>query len=145
MSLRSGIGWRRDLGLRLLSVLLALLLWLFVQGARVVDREMDLPIHYVGLPDSLRLLEPGPSSVRVLVSGPAQEVLLRPMLLQQATVRVDLTRARAPRHSVSLSPRDVDVPAHARIAVVRFLDPAVFELRLERQARTRPAAVSPTH
>ena len=140
MTVRPGSGWRRDLGLRLLSVLLALLLWLFVQGARIVDREMDLPLRYVGLPDSLQLLDPGPTSVRAVLSGPAQEILLRPMLLPQATVRVDLSGARPPRHHVALAVRDVAMPAHARIAVVRFLDPVAFELRLERRSRSRPGA-----
>jgi hypothetical protein len=134
--------WRRDLGLRLLSVLLALLLWLYIQGAHTVDREIDLPIRYVGLQDSLQLLEPVPRSVRAVLSGPVQAMLLRPLLLSHAAVRVDLSRARPPRHSVSLALRDVEVPAHTRLTMVRFVDSAPLELRLGSRSRPRAAVVT---
>jgi hypothetical protein len=141
MTAPARIRWRRDLGLRLLSVLLALLLWLYVQGARIVDREVDLPIRYVGLPDSLQLLEPAPRSTRALLSGPAQAMLLRPLWLSQTTVRVDLSAARPPRYTVALAARDVEVPAHTRLTLVRFVATTPLELRLGARSRARAAIV----
>jgi hypothetical protein len=128
MRLRDGL--RQNLGLKVLSVALALLLWSFVHGAKTSERELWLPMRYVGLPDSLMLLDAPPRQARVLVVGPAQELVLRLRLVPGADVRIDLSAARPPVHHVAPDAVDVQLPAGARITPVRVLEPAGFDLRV---------------
>jgi len=132
---------RHDLGLKLLSIALALLLWSFVHGAKVIEREHRIPIRYIGLADSLMFMEAPPQEMRVLVSGPAQELILRLDLLGSASARIDLTAATAALDRLVPSLSDIEAPANERVAVVRVLEPSVIALRLarkvERELRVR--------
>ncbi len=124
---------RHNLGLKLLSIALALLLWSFVHGAKVIEREHRIPIRYVGLADSLLFMETPPQEMRVLVSGPAQELILRLDLLGGASARIDLVGATAALDRMVPSLSDIEAPANERVAVVRVLEPSVIALRLARR------------
>lgn len=124
---------RRNLGLKVLSVALALLLWSFVHGAKIVEREIELPLRCVNLPDSLVMPAAPPRTARVLVAGAAQEFVFR-HLLPGAELRLDLTRARPPAVRVAPGPADVQLGSGSHLTVVRVLEPAPFELPLERRA-----------
>lgn len=133
-------GLRQNLGLKVLSVALALLLWSFVHGAKIVEREIVLPLRCVNLPDSLVLQGEIPRQARVLVAGAAQELVLR-QLLPGAEVRVDLARARPPSVRVAPGSGDVQLGSGSHLTVVRVLEPAPFELGLDRRSPApRPAA-----
>jgi len=135
-------GWRRDAGLKLLSIGLALLLWLYVQGARVIERDIVVPLRATGLPDSLIVATPLPAHARVRISGPAHAVELRSLFLQRAEARLELGRLRFPGGVVTLGAADVHLPPHARITVVSVLEPAPLEVRLQRRARREQASLA---
>jgi YbbR domain-containing protein len=141
MSLRDGL--RQNLGLKALSLALALLLWSFVHGSKIVDREIWLPVRVVNLPDSLVLVSEPPREAHVLVSGPTQEMALRLRLVPNSELRVDLSHARAPVHHVNPTVSDIVLPSNSRITAVRILEPTAFDLRLERRLERR-LAVQPT-
>ena len=131
--MRLPAGLRNNLGLKLLSLALALLLWSFVHGAKVIEREQRIPIHYVNLPDSLMLLETPPPEMRVLVSGPAQEMILHVNVMGSVAAKVDLSAATPSLDRVVPSLAEIDPPASERIAVERILSPSVITLRLARR------------
>lgn len=129
-------GLRQNLGLKVLSVALALLLWAFVHGAKLVEHEIALPVRCVNLPDSLLLQNEPPRTARVLVSGAAQEFVLR-HLLPGAELRLDLARARPPVVRVTPVSGDVQLGSGSHLNVVRVLEPATFELGLDRRVERR--------
>lgn len=124
---------RTNLGVKLLSVALALVLWSFVRGSKRIEREQRIPIEYVNLPDSLLFLEPPPPLMRVLVSAPAQEMLLRLQFMRHVTARIDLSEASAAQNFVMASASDVSALQSGRVSVVRILSPALIPLRLARR------------
>jgi hypothetical protein len=133
--------WRQNLGLKILSCGLALLLWLYVHGTKVVERPLVLPLRLTNLPDSLALLAAAPHEARVLVSGPAQELFFR-RIWPGAELRVDLAGARPPSLRVAPGPGDVTLGAKEHLAVLRVLEPAVLEVGLDRRIeRTLPVRV----
>ena len=131
--MRLGAGLRQNLGLKLLSVALALLLWSFVHGSKIVDRALWLPLRCVNLPDSLVLIGDPPREARVQVAGPTQELALRLRFIPGSELRIDLSRARPPFHRVTPSVSEVVLPSNSRITAVRVLEPATFDLRLDRR------------
>jgi len=134
-------SWRHNLGLKLLAAGLALLLYLHVHGTKTVEREVDLPLRLENLPDSLILLETPPSTARVLVSGPAQELLFL-RFVPRAGVQVDLARAHPPAVRRALMPSDVDLGSEDRLVVQGIVEPQSVELAVDRRIdRTLPVRV----
>ena len=137
--MRPAAGLRHNLGLKLLSIALALLLWSFVHGAKIVDRELSVPIRYVRLPEDVLLVDEAPRQMRVLVSGPAQELALRLRFMRGSEARIDLSRVELPYTRIVPSVSDVAVPPTARLTVVRIVEPTLLTLHLERRVeRTVP-------
>jgi len=130
-------GLRTNLGLKLLSIVLALLLWSFVRGAKIVEREYRIPIHYVSLPDSLLFIERPPQEMRVLLAGPVQELLLRFQGMREMEARIDLSGATAEMDRVVPSLSDITEPKSELVSVQRILQPSVIGVRLARRVERR--------
>jgi YbbR domain-containing protein len=141
--MRPGPGLRHNLGLKLLSFALALLLWSFVHGAKVVEREFTVPIRYAHLPDTLVLLEEPPQQLRVLVRATAQELALRLRFARGAEAHFDLSHAAPPYQVLQPSASDVTLPAGVRVSVVGVIEPATIRVHLDRR-RERDVPVRAT-
>jgi len=124
---------RANLGLKLLSIALAVLLWSFVRGAKIVEREYTIPIRYVNLPDSLVFIEQPPKQMRVLLAGPAQELLLRLHRMREVEARIDLSGVTAEMDRIVPSVSDVTEPRSEFVSVERILQPSVIGVRLARR------------
>ena len=59
----------RNLGLKLLSICIAALLWLVVAGERVVERVLRVPVELQNLPAELEIVSNPPDTVEVRVRG----------------------------------------------------------------------------
>lgn len=59
-----------NLGLKLFSLLIALLLWLFVMGVEDVTTTQEIPVYFK-LPEDKVLVSDVPSSINLTVTGPA--------------------------------------------------------------------------
>jgi YbbR domain-containing protein len=135
--MRIAANLRTNLGLKLLSLVLALLLWSFVRGAKVIEREYTIGIDYVNLPDSLLFLEEPPKQMRVVLSGPAQELLLRLQAMRDMKARIDLSGATAEMDRVVPSLSDITEPKSEVVSVERILQPSVIGIRLARRVERR--------
>jgi len=124
-------SWRHNLGLKMLSAGLALLLFLHVHGTKIIEREISLPLRIQNLPDSLMLLDDPPATARVLVSGPTQELFFL-RFVPGAGLHVDLARARPPVVRVELSAVDVALGDEERL-VVQAIEPRTLELGVDRR------------
>jgi YbbR domain-containing protein len=61
-------GFRR-LGLKILSVALATLVWVLVSGEQIVERALRIPLEFVNLPAHMELVGEAPNVVDVRVRG----------------------------------------------------------------------------
>ena len=59
----------RHLGLKILSLALAALLWLVVSGEQIVERALRIPLEFTNLPAQLELVGEPPTVVDVRVRG----------------------------------------------------------------------------
>lgn len=59
----------RNLALKVVSVVLAALLWLIVSGERTVERVLRIPLEYTNIPAQLELVGDPPTVVDVRVRG----------------------------------------------------------------------------
>ena len=123
--------WRiltRNLGWKLLSVALAVLLWIAVEGEPELITVQTVPVFYRNVEPSLALVANPPTTVRLELRGPS-DVLGRDNLSNVA-VLLDLASANVPGERVfAISHTNVSLPSGVNF--VRA-DPPELKLHLDR-------------
>ena len=128
----------RHLWLKVLSVGLALLLWMVVAGEEIVERGLRVPLELLQVPSGLELLGEVPTTVDVRVRG-ASGTLSR--VGQGDVVAVlDLRTAKSGRRLFPVGPDQVRVPYG--VQVVQVMPSAValaFEASASQQVPVVPS------
>jgi YbbR domain-containing protein len=105
---------RRNMGLRILSLLLAIGLWVFVNaGHHDAETSLQVPISYQELPTGMLILNPRPHFVKLEVLGPP--TLLSLLDPGRLTLRLDLTGVSAGQASFKITPGMFAVPRQTSI------------------------------
>jgi len=129
--------WRvltNNLGWKLLSVLLAVLLWIAVEGEPELVTVQVVPVFYRNVEPSLALVSNPPPSVRVELRGPS-DVLGRDNLTNVA-VLLDLAGTAEPgEKAFPISRTNVSLPAG--VTFVRS-EPSELKLHLESKGNIAP-------
>jgi hypothetical protein len=98
----------RNLGLKLLSICIAALLWLVVAGEHVAERVLRVPVELQNLPGDLEVVSNPPDTVEVRVRGSSGALgRLGP---GQIAAMIDLRTARTGRRLFHLTPAMVSAP-----------------------------------
>ena len=106
----------RNLGLKFLSTLVAILLWLVVAGERVVERVMRAPVEFQNLPAGLELVGNPPDTVEVRLRGSSGA--LSRMAAGDMSAVLDLATARPGRRLFHITQNQVSVPYGLEIVQV---------------------------
>ena len=106
----------RNLGLKFLSTLVAVMLWLIVAGERVVERVMRAPVEFQNLPAGLELVGNPPDTVEVRLRGSSGA--LSRMTAADMSAVLDLTTARPGRRLFHITSSQVNVPYGLEIVQV---------------------------
>ena len=128
----------RQIGLQLLSVGTAVLLWMTVSGEETVERGLRVPLELQQFPAGLELAGEVPTTVDVRVRG-ASGTLSRVSAGEVVAV-IDLRAARSGRRLFPLTPEQVRVPFG--VEVVQVMPSAIamaFEPSASRQVPVVPA------
>jgi YbbR-like protein len=128
----------RHFGLKVLSVALALLLWMVVSGEETVERGLRVPLELQQVPAGLEQTGEAPATVDVRVRG-ASGALSRVSTGDVVAV-LDLHSASAGRRLFPLTPDQVRAPFG--VEVLQVLPSAVamiFETSASRQVPVAPA------
>ncbi len=128
----------RNLGLKLLSIGIAALLWLVVSGEHVAERVLRVPVELQNLPDDLEIVSNPPDTVEVRVRG-SSGTLGRLGPGEVAAV-LDLRTVRTGRRLFHLTPAIVKSPYGLETVQV---SPATLTMEFEttgvRIVRVEPA------
>ena len=103
----------RHLGLKVLSLLLAVLLWFMVAGQKDAERSLRIPLEFQNIPEQLELTEEPPSFVDVRLRGPSGS--LGQVRAGDVVAVLDLASARPGRRLFHLTPEQVSAPAGLRV------------------------------
>ncbi|MGH7948952.1 MAG: CdaR family protein [Candidatus Binataceae bacterium] len=123
--------YRRDMGLRLLALLLSISLWIFVNaGQRSLPIVLPAPISYRSLPAGLIITNDPPASVSVEITGP--RTLLSLLTSEQLAVRLDLKGIGTGSTEFKITPAMFDVP---RQTTVTRISPSQISLDIDRLVR----------
>jgi hypothetical protein len=115
MTMRGMWPFRR-LGLKLLSVALAVLLWMVVSGEETVERGLRVPLELQQVPAGLELQGDFPTTVDVRVRG-ASGALTR-LGAGDVVVVLDLHGIEPGPHAFALTPAAVRAPFGVQVVQV---------------------------
>jgi YbbR domain-containing protein len=128
----------RHLGLKFLSIALAVLIWLIVADQRSVERTIRAPIEFHNVPEGLELVNDPPETVEVRVRG-ASSVLAR-LSAGEVVGVLNLESARSGTRLFHLLNDEVRVPYGVQVAqVIPATIPLTFEKSGSRVVPVVPA------
>jgi YbbR domain-containing protein len=119
-------GWRGNWGLKVLSVVLAFGVWIYVNSQGQVTVNFAIPIEVTGVPPSLVLSEMSEETVDVRVKG--RESALARVASRSLHVYLDLSGVAEGEQWVTLSPADVKA---AQPVEVTRVSPRQVRVRVE--------------
>src|SRR5262249_16897906 len=106
---------RRNAGTRIIALLIAVALWVFVNaGQRGAVETLSVPISYRSIPPGLVIVNHPPDFVKIEVAGP--RTLLSLLDPERLTVRLDLANVPTGRSDLKLSPSLFNVPRQTSVA-----------------------------
>jgi hypothetical protein len=120
------VDLRRNLGLKILSVVIAMILWAAVAGEEEIVREYALPLELTNLPSSLALSGPVVDTVVVRLRAP--EAIFRTLTVDRMAARLDLRDSHSGANPFPLTSDNIRVPSGSDIVNI---SPAIVELNLE--------------
>jgi len=120
----------RRLGLKLVSLILATLLWIVVSGEQVVERALRIPLEFLNQPANLEMVGEPPTVVDVRVRG-SSGVLSR-IAPGELVAVLDVRAARPGQRLFHLSGSDVLAPFGVEVVQVT---PSSLSMNFERSAQ----------
>jgi len=106
----------RRLGLKVVSVILAALLWLVVSGEQTVERALRIPLEYTNLPPQLELVGDPPTVVDVRVRGSSGT--LSRIAAGELVAVLDVRSARSGQRLFHLTTAEVRAPFGVEVVQV---------------------------
>ncbi len=126
----------RHLGLKIMSIALAALLWLVVAGEQIVERALRVPLEFTNMPAQLEPVGEPPDMVDVRVRGSSGR--LSRIATGELVAVVDLTAARPGQRLFHVSSSDVRAPFGVEVVQV---GPSSLYLSFETSASKRVPVV----
>jgi YbbR domain-containing protein len=127
----------RHLGLKVVAVVLATLLWLTVAGEHMVERSMRVPLEFRNLPSQLEIVGDPPSTVDVRLRG--SSAILSRIDPGEVLAGLDLASARPGSRLFPIRNDEVRVPFGVEVAQIV---PGTIAVELEKSGR-RTVPVTP--
>ncbi len=120
----------RHLGLKIVALTLATLLWLTVAGEHVVERIIRVPVEFRNIPPELELVGDPPDSLEVRLRG--SSTLLSRVEPGEVVAVLDLATARVGSRLFHIRNEDVRSPFGVEVSQVI---PGTVGIELEKSAR----------
>lgn len=129
----------RHLGLKVLAIALATLLWFTVAGEHVVERSLRVPLEFRNIPSQLEIVGNPPDNVDVRVRG--SSALLSRVQPGEIVAVLDLSTARSGSRLFHIRADEVRAPFGIEVAQVV---PPTISIELEKSAQRKVPVVPAT-
>jgi YbbR domain-containing protein len=116
-----------NIGLKIASLVVAILLWFFVILSGRGEISMDIPVTFINIPPKLEVFD-SPDTINVEIEG--QERLLKNLKKNAVHVVINLQNTKAGRAFFTLSKNNIRLP---KTLVVTGIDPETISLKIETQ------------
>jgi YbbR domain-containing protein len=125
-------GITTNVGVKLIAVVVAMVIWFNAIGQKEIDRTYIAPLTFINVPDSLTVTGRVPNEVEISITDTRRSMLL--MRFKRIAVQVNTKGAAPGRFSQRLSVSDVLLPSGLEPRKVRIISPVLIDVVLERLA-----------
>ncbi|MEW5766167.1 MAG: CdaR family protein [bacterium] len=122
----------KNLGLKLMAVILATLLWFYISSQQTIKKVISIPVKWYNPPTGLVLQSMDSKVVFVTIRGQKEEVLKAQAA--DFSISLDLSKAKPGRQVYELTPEIVMTPS--RIKVIK-LSPEQVTITMQASRRGR--------
>jgi len=119
-------------GIKLISVLCAVVLWFFVVGEEKAEIGLTIPVEIVNIPRNLMIVNDVENGIDLRVNGPRS--VIRQLANQKLNKTIDLSKAGAGLVSFPIGPENLPLPRGVRVTRVRPTSITIFLERVRRKA-----------
>jgi YbbR domain-containing protein len=116
-----------NIGLKISSLVVAVLLWFFVILSGRAEISMDIPVTFINIPPKLEVFD-APDTIIVDIKG--QERILKNLKKNEVRAVINLHNAKAGRVFFTLSKNNIKLP---KTLVITGIDPETISLKIETQ------------
>lgn len=124
----------KNLGLKLFSLFLAILLWFHAVTEKTYTYDIRIPLSYTGLPDTLFIINEIPRTATITLTGRGKELLY--YSIARPKLRINLRDLRPGRRYVKLTPTLPGLPQSDKIKT-EDIRPERIPLVVDKLARRR--------
>lgn len=123
--------FKRDLGLKIAAVLLAVFLWFNVSEQKEIEAIVEMPLRYINMPSGLTFASEPPSTAKARIKGKGKFLRWR---LKDIAAVIDLSPATIGAVTHIVSPGEVMIPKNHQVEVLEIIDPKAVRIDLDRSA-----------
>jgi YbbR domain-containing protein len=121
-----------NVGLKIISLVLAVSLWLFVVGEETSEIGLSIPVEIINVPPDLVVTNDVIEDINVRVSGPRR--MIRSLASETLSKIIDLQAAQAGIINFDIAPEDLPLPHGVKVT---RLSPTNVTLQLEKIEQKR--------
>jgi len=121
-----------NLGLKLIALLMALLVYLNAYTDRPATMVVSFPIEIDGMPDTLSLSGPLPAVVQAELRGTGKQLIR--LRLTEPRLRVSVAGVAAGRFERAVAESDLPLSGMSGLSVERLIGPRMLQLEIDRRA-----------
>lgn len=121
-----------NLGLKLVALLLAVLVYLNVYTDRPASMMTTFRIQVTGLADSLTLSGPAPAAVQAELRGTGKQLIL--LRVTEPALRLSLSDVKTGRFTRAITAADLPLPSGIELVSENSLSPSQVELQVDRKS-----------
>jgi len=116
-----------NIWLKLTSLILAIILWIFVILSGRADVTIDIPVNFINLPSKLEVVD-FPETISVSIEG--QERILKTLKKSNLNALIDLSDAKTGKSFFTISRDNIELP---KMMVITNIDPETVSVMIEEQ------------
>jgi len=120
---------KRDIGLKIVALVLAVFLWVNVAERREMVLTIDLPLRYTNMPAEMTFASEIPREARVEVRGRSKFLRWR---LKDVYFAIDLSPAEGGIVTHIISPSEIRLPPGKHLEVLEILEPKGIRVELDK-------------
>lgn len=124
-----------NIGLKLIALLMALLVYLNAYTERSGTLVLTFPVVIEGLPDSLALYGPRPEPVQAELRGTIKQLIR--LRLNEPKLQVSVAGVGPGRFERSIGEPDLPIGASAGLSVERLIGPRMVQLQIDHRSERR--------
>ncbi len=120
---------KRDIGLKVVALILALFLWMNVAERREVVFTVDLPLRYTNMPAEMTFASEVPREASVEIRGRSKFLRWK---LKEVYFAIDLSPAEGGIVTHIISPSEVRLPPGKNLEILEILEPKGIRVELDK-------------